>query len=422
VDKFAYDVAIIGVGRVGLPLGLMLSKFGLRCIGIDRDPGLAEKVNSRQMPFEEPGFEDVLKEVDFRITDDYAKLSEASHIIITVGTPLLAHIETDLSQISAVVREIARYLKKSQNIILRSTVAPKTTLFVKNYLEKATGLEIGKDVFLSFCPERIVEGKAYEELQKLPQIIGAEDDGSFVKAESVFGALGNKILRTSYLSAELVKLFLNISRYVSFAVANQFAIVADEFGQNIFEIIKCANEDYPRGGIFAPGFTAGTCLRKDFGMVNENIPYMDLMLSAWKVNEFMPKYLVDGILGRTAAKGKRIAILGYAFKRDADDTRDSLAPKLIRYVEREVPEKITISDPLIRGKIEGYENVPFLDAVKSADIVFVSVNHSDFIDNSESIINAAQNGTWFVDIWNALGKNEMFFKTGLSETTQGGAS
>jgi GDP-L-fucose synthase len=362
-EAFKYDVAIVGVGRVGLPLGLMLSKAGLKCFGIDRDDNLIAKVNNKEMPFFEPKLETVIKEVEFKIDKDFSLLAETEYIIITVGTPILQHIETDLSQINSVIDKILEILRKNHTIILRSTVAPKTTNYIKRYIEKNTKFHIGEDIFLSFCPERIAEGKAYEELQSLPQIIGTEDRGSFERSEKIFLHLTNDILPTNYISAELAKLYNNISRYAYFAIANQFALIADFFDQDIYKILHLTNYKYPRGKIYYPGFTAGTCLRKDFGMINETIPYTDMLLSAWKINEYMPKFLVENLLKRTEINGKTVAVLGYTFKQDADDTRDSLTIKLLRYLEREVPKEIRVCEPHLKQIDKRYSNYSLYEAI-----------------------------------------------------------
>ncbi len=405
------DVAVIGIGRVGLPLALSLSSKGLKVVGLDINEHLINLINKRTMPFEEPGYGPLLERVDFRATNDYSKISQIENIVITVGTPLLSHIETDLSQLKGVLEEFRKYLSKGQNIILRSTVAPGTTDFVKKYLEAITNLRVGREIFLSFCPERIMEGKAMEELESLPQIIGSRDEKSADLAEELFGVLVEEILHTDYISAELIKLFNNISRYVRFGLANEFAVITEEFGVNIFDIIKMANHKYPRDKIAWPGLTAGTCLRKDFGMLNENIPYLDILLSAWKINEYMPKFLVEKLKERTSLIGKKISILGYTFKKDTDDTRDSLVPKLIRYLEREVPGSIKIYDPYLKiDKNPKHYNPSLNRVLAEADIVFITVNHSGFIKNYQKILAECKKDTWIIDIWNVCQRGQIFFK------------
>ena len=198
---------------------------------------------------------------------------------------------------------------------MRSTIGPETTTYVKNYIEQKTKFKVGKNLFLTFCPERIAENQAIKEFSELPQIIGAEDEKSFIKAEKVFKKINVKLFKTNFLSAELVKLFNNNYRYIEFAIANQFAILANNFGQNIYDIIEMCNYNYPRGKIFKPGLTGGTCLRKDFGMLNERVSNSDLFLSAWKVNEYMPYHLASTISDKYNITGKNIGVLGYSFKK-----------------------------------------------------------------------------------------------------------
>lgn len=337
IEPFQYEVCVVGTGRVGLPLALSLLEVGVHVVGLDVDARLRETVNAGRMPFHEPGYDALVASRRFVVHDDPSIVSRARTLVITVGTPLHNHIETDLRQIQRVLEGVAPFLRSGHLICLRSTVAPGTTAFVQRWLSRHTKLEVGRDLGLAFCPERIAEGKAYEELRTLPQIVGAQDADSLAAASALFGRLAPEIMPTDFVSAELVKLFNNISRYVHFALANQFALIADEQGANIHEIRRMANHRYPRNGIAAPGLTAGTCLRKDFGMINEWSPYPDLLLSAWKMNEYIPAFLVQHLRQRTPLHDKRVALLGYSFKADTDDVRDSLAPKLYRYVDRETP-------------------------------------------------------------------------------------
>ena len=155
----------------------------------------------------------------------------------------------------------------------------------------------------------------------------------------------------------MVKLFNNNYRYIEFAIANQFAILANNFGQNIYDIIEMCNYNYPRGKIFKPGLTGGTCLRKDFGMLNERVSNSDLFLSAWKVNEYMPYHLASTISDKYNITGKNIGVLGYSFKKNSDDIRESLVPKLIRQIEKKIPKNIYLSEPCSKlKKLDNYEN------------------------------------------------------------------
>jgi UDP-N-acetyl-D-mannosaminuronic acid dehydrogenase len=414
---FQYDVGVIGIGRVGLPLALSFCNKGLNVLGFDINPAILKKVNNQEMPFHEDGYDELIKYVKFHATDEMERISHVENIIITVGTPLLNHIETDLSQIQKVLNSIYPYIKNNHNIILRSTVAPKTTDFVKKTIEKNTGLVIGQDIFLSFCPERILEGKAMKELEELPQLIGAEDHLSFEKSKNLFKHLTRDIIQTDFITAELTKLFNNISRYVYFALANELAIIAEDYEADIYKIIENANYKYPRPINAKPGFTAGTCLMKELGMINENIPYSDLLLSSWKINEFMPKFLLNSLKKRTVIYGKTVAILGYTFKQNSDDIRDSLIPKLYRYIQREVPEEIKIHDPFLSDQVsDQVNNISFVnyninEAIENSQIIFLAINHSVFSDEfTQTLSKIKDEEAWIIDIWNIGKIGRLFYQ------------
>ncbi|MCB9526426.1 MAG: nucleotide sugar dehydrogenase [Myxococcales bacterium] len=413
---FEYDVCIIGTGRVGLPLGLSFMDVGLKATGVDVDPALREAVCGGQMPFHEPGYDELVARGTFQIHGSPEICARSKAVVVTVGTPLHTHIETDLRQIQSVLEGLAPHLRPGQLLCLRSTVAPGTTTFVRKWIERHTDLRVGDTLGLAFCPERIAEGKAREELRTLPQIVGTEDDLSAELAVALFAPLAPEILPTDYVSAELVKLFNNIARYVHFALANQFALVADTFGANIHQIRHMANHKYPRSYIAGPGLTAGTCLRKDFGMINEWSPYPDMLLSAWKMNEYIPAFLVQHLGKRTELHDKVVAILGYTFKMDTDDTRDSLAPKLYRYVQRQLPEAIRVSDHHLPATIVDDRNGELRnwdvdEALNGADCVFIATNHTGYNEALRRLAER-QPDTWVADIWNVTRADLMFYKAG----------
>jgi UDP-N-acetyl-D-mannosaminuronic acid dehydrogenase len=414
---FTYEACIIGTGRVGLPLGLSLVDVGVNATGVDVDPNIISAVKEGRMPFHEPGYDDLIASGKFVVHGTPDVVSKSAVIIMTVGTPLHNHIETDLSQIQRVLESIKDHIRKGQLIILRSTVAPGTTAYVQKWLDRNTSFTVGTDILLSFCPERIAEGVAYEELRTLPQIVGGEDDASRDAAAELFGRLAPEVMKTNFITAELVKLFCNISRYVHFAMANQFALVADNFGANIYETRRLANHNYPRASLAMPGFTAGTCLRKDFGMINEWNAYPDMMLSAWKMNEYTPAMLVDHLMKRTVIHDRSVAVLGFSFKADTDDIRDSLVPKLYRYIERQLPSEIRVSDHNLSDPIDEpsaykpLKNWPVTKALEGIDCVFVATNHTGYADVLKDL-GRTQPEAWVADIWNVGGIDQIFYQAG----------
>lgn len=412
-------VAVVGLGRVGLPLALAFASKGLRVIGVERDERTRRAVAEQRMPFHEPGCDGLLRVQPLEVVADVSELSSPEYVVITVGTPLQAHIEVDLAQLAAVTKSLARVLRKGQTVVLRSTVAARTTEYVGKLLSRETGLRPGEDFHLAFCPERLVEGNALVELETLPQVIGADDETSRARASALFAVFPVDQLQTSLVGGELIKLFNNVTRYVSFALANQFALIADQFGESVHPLIEMANHGYPRDPIAKPGFAAGACLRKDFGMVSENHSTTDMLVAAWRVNEYMPNFVARRLA--TEAGGlhqKVVAVLGYTFKRDTDDARDALTPKLLRYLEREVPKEIRIVEPNLGREISlehggSAQNWAVSDALRGADAVVVAMNHSAFAGVRRYLLGPeaiVAPGAWVADLWNVCGTGELFFR------------
>src|SRR6185503_181627 len=208
------------------------------------------------------------------------------------------------------VDQIAPHLRKGALVVLRSTVYPGTTEYVAQRLA-----ERGCEVDLAFCPERIAEGQALEELRTLPQIIGADDDGSANRATELFKLLGPKTIRTTSKEAELAKLFTNTWRYMKFAVANQFFAIADQAGVDYANVLRAIREDYPRAAdLPGPGFAAGPCLFKDaMQLAAFTADHFPMGQAAMQVNEGMPAYLVAAMERRYGSlRGRTVGILGMA--------------------------------------------------------------------------------------------------------------
>jgi len=404
-----YDVAIIGCGRVGLPLALAFADAGLNTIGIDNDQARLGAVRDGRMPFEEPGAPEVLARTTTAGTitwsDRVADAAQARSIVITLGTPSFSHIEIDLSAIRSVLDDLMGVLETGHLLVLRSTIAPGTTAFVAGYIEQQRGLVAGEDLFVAHVPERIAAGKFFDEIGTLPCIVGGVGESSAAAAEELFTALGAPIVHTSAIEAELAKIWTNILRYATFALPNRLMVECDRYGANVFEVIDLINRDYPRGGIALPGMTAGTCLRKDFAFSEERSDGAGMLLAASRVNETVPLFLVDGLTKRLGSlRGRKVAVLGLAFKADTDDERDSLSHKLIRLLERELAE-VVVHDPQVATP-----TASFADAVLDADAVVVATNHTVFRGPGvlRAIADSARAGAIVADPWNTFGQRAVF--------------
>jgi UDP-N-acetyl-D-mannosaminuronic acid dehydrogenase len=401
-----HDVSVIGLGRVGLPLAISLADHGLRVLGIDNDPERTGAVRDGRMPFEETGMQQVLDRVDgLEVSDRAADAARAQHIVITLGTPSFSHIEIDLSQIRSVLDDLLPHLDAGHSLTLRSTIAPGTTDFVAGYLEKHRGFAIGQDVFVAHAPERIAAGRFLEEIGTLPCIIGGVGDRSGEVVGDVFSAFGARIVQTTPVQAELAKIWTNILRYTMFALPNLLMMDCDQYGANVFEVIDLINRDYPRGGMPQPGFTAGTCLRKDFAFSEERSRAPGMLLAVSRVNESVPLFLVQGMARRMGSlKGKKVAVLGLAFKAGTDDERDSLSHKLIRLLERELAD-VAVHDPHVATPTQSFE-----DAVIDADAVVIATNHAEFCGPAgfRRIADGARNQALIVDPWDCFGVGQVF--------------
>jgi UDP-N-acetyl-D-mannosaminuronic acid dehydrogenase len=405
VPPVSPDVAIVGLGRIGLPLALSFAERGLRVLGVDIDPERLAALRGGRMPFRETGADEVLarvRETDrLALTDRVADAASAPDIVFTLGTPALSHIEIDIRDIRTALDDLLPVLGEDHLIVLRSTVAPGTTDWVAGYVEQRRGMR----PHVAHVPERIAAGRFLEEISTLPCIVGGVDPSSTERAVKLFSAFGAPIRETTPVQAELAKIWTNILRYTQFALPNLLMMDCEQYAANVFEVIDLINRDYPRGGMAAPGLTAGTCLRKDFAFSEERSNAPGMLLAVSRVNESVPRFLVNGMSRRLGAlKGRKVAVLGLAFKRDTDDERDSLAHKLIRLLERDLAD-VTICDPHVSGPSTTLE-----EAIEDASAVVVATNHSEFSRAGvlQLIADAAARDCLIVDPWNALGTSQVF--------------
>src|SRR5215218_9337669 len=197
----AASTAIVGLGRIGLPLALSFADRGIDVIGVDKERSLLDAVGSGRMPFDETGTQELLERVlpsgRLKLTESIADAAAAEHIVLTLGTPAHVHLEIDISQIRSVVDDLLPLLHEGQTLILRSTVAPGTTDWLAGYVEQRRGFSVGEDFFVAHVPERIANNRFLEEIETLPTIIGGVGTGSGAKAAELFEVFGAEIRQTS---------------------------------------------------------------------------------------------------------------------------------------------------------------------------------------------------------------------------------
>jgi UDP-N-acetyl-D-mannosaminuronic acid dehydrogenase len=406
-----FRLVVIGLGRVGLPLAVSFALAGIKTLGVDVDEELVKLVNEGKAPFHEEGLSEALKTVVGNgylsaINDVNDVVSYGDVFIVAVGTPLTENNYPDYTQLISALKPLVRPELKGKLIVIRSTIAPGTLEKVVRPLLEASGLRAGVDFWLAVVPERIAEGKALYEIKTLPEIIGGIDEASSQMAVALFRHLNpsKKLIITRPIVAELAKLFLNVYRYVNFALANEFALIAEQYGVDAREVIRVANEDYPRGGIPVPGFSGGPCLSKDgYFLLQKNI-FPEFIMIAWRLNEYLPQYVANRVIEAMRKLGLEIfkvniGVLGLAYKRDVDDTRYSPAKKLVECLEK-LGLKVLVHDPYIR------ETLPLKQVLEKSHVLIIAVNHSQFM-NIEDVINEHPNIVLVYDVWGIINRRRL---------------
>jgi len=400
-------VGVLGLGRVGLPLAIIFAVRGIRVIGIDISEDILKSIRNSQCPFHDiavqENLENAVKLGNLIVDNNLNQFGNSVDIVfVTVGTPTTADNRVNYSQLYAALNEICKINLKDKIIILRSTLPPKTTDdIVIPFLEHHTSMKIGIDFGVAMCPERILEGQAIKELNELPEIIGGTNDITNQIVTELFKIINPKkeFLYTSPLGAELSKLFNNIYRYISFALSNELAIWAENYGQDAAELIRIANYNYPRGKIPIPGFVGGPCLSKDGIFLDINTTFSSIVSTAWKLNEAVPQHIVNNIK-KVAGNlvSKKIAVLGLSFKAGSDDIRNSPSVKLVEIL-KDTGAQVSVHDPYVKGTLS------LSDVLKSQDIVIIATNHKDF---REIVPYIKKSGVKIIyDVWSMF-KNEDF--------------
>jgi len=305
------NVVIVGsCGHVGLPLGIVLASRGLSVCLLDIDQAKIDMVNAGRMPFLETGAEAVLQRVlrkTLRATADPECLRNANTVITVVGTPVDRHLNPTVRELYKSVDDLLGYISDGTLLILRSTVSPGVTNLVYQRIRS-----LGRSIDLAFCPERIAEGNAIDELVKLPQIVSAFEATAMQRAGELFLVMAPSIIELLPLEAELAKLFTNSWRYLNFAISNQFYALAESCGLDFYRIHDAVTRDYPRMRSFATaGFAAGPCLLKDTLQLSTfSANNFFLGHAAMLINEGLPNFILNQLRSRDL-RTKRLRFLAW---------------------------------------------------------------------------------------------------------------
>lgn len=395
-DSFDFDVCIVGgAGHVGFPLAVALASRGRTVAIYDINAGAVERIMAGEPPFLEPGVSeplaDALARCALTATTDRSVVGRSAHVVVVVGTPVDQYLSPDPEAVPRAVGELVQDLRPGQLVVLRSTVFPGVTRRVEHLLAPL------EDVEVAFCPERIAEGLAMTELFTLPQIVAGRTDSARARAAELFGCLTDTIVHLEPEEAELAKLFTNSWRYIKFAAANQYYMMANDLGLD-FSVIRAAMmEGYPRAAdLPGAGFAAGPCLFKDtMQLASVTGGSFPLGHSAMLVNEGLPDYLVKSMEARHDLMSMTVGILGMAFKAESDDRRSSLSYRLKRVLAFRAARVLT-TDPYVP---DDPDVRPLEEVVAESDILVVAAPHKVYAD-------VAFDGP-VVDVWNLRGRGSL---------------
>ena len=388
-----YDICVIGgAGHVGAPLATVLAAKGFRTLIYDINDAAVRSILGGRFPFLEQGGEALLRQAlagghlfGSSRRDDVAA---ADVLVVTIGTPIDEFQNPVWDAVTRCVTDLLPHMSSTKLLVLRSTVAPGTTDRLQQLLSSR-----GFSTAVAFCPERVVQGLAIDEIQRMPQIISGTSPAAEEQAAAIFGRVATSVVRMKPIEAEFAKLFCNAYRYIQFAASNQFFMMAQAAGCDYGRIVAGIKEGYPRmNGLPGAGFAAGPCLLKDTLQLAATSSYQfGLGYAAINVNEGLPAFVVSDIQRRFPLPDMTVGILGMAFKAGSDDIRSSLSYKLKKLLAIHARAVLT-TDPLV-------ENDPDLrpldEVIERSDLLIVAAPHEEYkrLDTA---------GKPVIDIWNVV--------------------
>ncbi|MCL2645554.1 MAG: nucleotide sugar dehydrogenase [Phycisphaerales bacterium] len=391
-------IGVIGLGYVGLPLVRAFSNGNLRCIGFDIDPQKITKLmagRSYIKSIPSAFIQNLLKIKRFEATTDYARTTECDALIICVPTPLDKNHNPDMTYIEQTAQAIAKHLHKNQLIVLESTTYPGTTREILLPILERSGLKASKDFLLAYSPERENPGSTDFETATIPKVVGGYDNASLKAAVALYNCAVKKVVPVDSLEiAEAAKILENCYRCINIAFINEFKMILDKMGIDVWQVIEAAKTKPFGFQPFYPGpGMGGHCIpidpfylawkAKQFGI---HAQFIEL---AGKVNVSMPEYVISKIAEalnrrRKSIRGSRILVLGLAYKKDVDDLRESPSIILIEHLKAR-GAKVDYNDPHIPSTHKQREHDLQMTSVaitaaalKKYDAIVIATDHTAY--------------------------------------------
>ncbi len=438
-------VAVIGMGYVGIPAAALFADVpGFEVTGIQRRSKRSgwkiDYLNEGKNPIKghEPGLAELIHRVvvekkSFRITDDYSVCADMDAILIDVQTPTDEHKIPRYESLREVSAKVGKYLKPGVQVVIESTVAPGTTDFiVKPILEEVSGMKAGEDFYLSFSYERVMVGRLIHNIVYYPKIVGGINQKSTeVGLELYQNIVKAGLIATNAITAEIAKTTENAYRDVNIAFANEVGLVCESLGANVYDVRKCVNSlpndpsdpaSNPVRNMHFPGSgVGGHCLPKDSWLMKYGVDTygkmkveMPVIINSRHINDYMPEHVKMMIQGafnekEMAVKNKKIALLGYAFLQNSDDTRNTPVLPLIHKL-RKLGAEVAIHDPYVEED-EGITIEQDLDKVlDGADCVVLVTAHNEYLDLDPAFFSERMGARILIDGRNAYSARSADFE------------
>lgn len=374
-------ICVLGLGYIGLPTASILATHDYQVVGVDVKEDVVKRLQNGDVHIHEPGLKTMVKAGIH--SGNLLVASEpvaADAFIITVPTPIEPDKRANLDYVQAAAEAIRPYLQKDNLVVLESTVPPGTTAGMFATILGQSGLDPYQDLYIVHSPERVLPGRILEELVSNDRVIGGLTPEATETARDLYGSfVQGEIFLTEATTAEMVKLMENTFRDVNIALANEFALMAESVGVNVWNAIQLANR-HPRVNILNPGpGVGGHCIAVDPWFLVQAAPGpAQLIASARRMNDRMPEHVVDQVrvMLRHIPQPK-IAALGLAYKADVDDMRESPSLTVIRWLQA-TGCQVAAFDPFVPPDSLNVMASSVEEAVQEADLLLLLTNHSDF--------------------------------------------
>lgn len=385
-------INVIGLGYIGLPTALMMASHGIEVIGTDYNTELVATLNRGEITFEEKGLKELFDDAvragikfsnEYQVTDTY---------IVSVPTPYDKFSKViDPCYVISAVESVIKVCPKGATIVIESTVSPGTIdKYVRPIIQK-NGFEIGKDVNLVHCPERIIPGNMVYELLHNNRTIGADDKIVAEKIAKYYKSFcQGQIAITDIKTAEMTKVVENTFRAVNIAFANELTKICNKAGMDVYEVIRICNM-HPRVNILQPGpGVGGHCISVDPWFLVGDYPQLTKVIGeSMKINDSMPEYVLAKIAKIMKEKGitdfKRVGLYGLTYKENVDDYRESPTLQLLEHQADHLAEPLKVFDPWIKKDIVPNQYHDFDKFLDSIDLIVIMVKHNHIKENIDKL-------------------------------------